>query len=73
MKFYYITLRENQIPLNGSNIFFIRALTVIYLPGFYSASHFLPCILGIHKHIFTQIFEGRIFVLFNFAFQQAHT
>lgn len=52
IKFYYITLRKNQILLAGSDIFFIRVLTVIYLPYFYGASHFLTCISVIHKHIF---------------------
>ena len=45
-----------------SNIFFIKVLTVIYLPRFYGASHFLPWSLAIHKHIFTQIFEGMVFI-----------
>lgn len=56
MKFDYITLRENQIPLAGSNnIFFISALTVIYPLSFYGASHLPSSVLVIHKHIFTQI------------------
>lgn len=53
--FYYRTLRKNQILLAGNNIFFIRVLTVIYLPYFYGTSHFLTCISVIHKHIFTKV------------------